>query len=122
MPIAVKGAKTPKGHEYVHMICSGDISGPDAEGVLAKMAPGQELAGRGIMSVIEPGAKYSPEARNVFTRNNGSENGNPVAIVVTNAPVRVMLSFIIRLSSAAKHTRFFSTEADALAFLDEKLG
>lgn len=34
---------------------------------------------------------------------------------------RGMLGFIIRISGASAATRFFSAEADALAWIDEKL-
>ena len=79
-------------------------------------------AGLPILAVVTEGAKFSPEARQAFTKMNanGAQQA-PVAVVVSSAPLRVMLGFIIRLSGASSVTKFFGTEADALTWLEEKL-
>ena len=124
MPITIAKAKSPKGHEYARMISSGEVTAVDAENVYAKYSPTGAFYDMGILALVDPGAKFSPEARQVFTKAGGgpAANPKPVAIVVTSAPLRVLLSFIIRMSGAAGNTRFFANEGEALAFIDEKLG
>jgi hypothetical protein len=122
MPMDITKAKTKKGHEYIKIHSYGDVSAGDAEALNAKLA-GADYADRAIFATVDSGAKFSSEARQAFTKTNSNvENPKPVAIVVTSAPLRVMLSFIIRMSSAAQNTKFFANEAEALAFIDEKLG
>ncbi len=124
MPMQITLQKTPKGKDYVRFFSSGEVTAEDAEGMSRLIAPGTPMSNKAILAVVEPGAKFSPEARQAFTKTGTAEAGapaNPVAIVVTSAPVRVMLSFIIRMSGAAANTRFFANEPDAMAFLEEKL-
>jgi hypothetical protein len=124
MPMTIAKAKTAKGHEYLKIHSFGDVTAADAEALNKTLVPGGENADRAILASVAAGAQFSPEARQAFTRTNGNntENPKPVAIVVTSAPLRVMLSFIIRMSGAAANTKFFGNEADALAFIEEKMG
>ena len=122
MPMQITLQKTPRGKDYVRFLSSGDVTAEDAEGMSKLIAPGTPMSNKAILAVVEPGAKFSPEARQAFTKSGGAEGAaNPVAIVVTSAPVRVMLSFIIRMSGAAANTRFFANEPDALTYIEEKL-
>lgn len=124
MPLIITPHKTPKGKDYVRFYSSGDVTAEDAAGMNKLIAPGMPMSNKAILAVVESGAKFSPEARQAFTKGNAQTDAsaNPVAIVVTSAPLRVMLSFIIRMSGAAAYTRFFANEPDALAFIEEKLG
>ena len=122
MPMDITKAKTKKGHEDVKIHSHGEVGAADAEAMNLKLAQA-DFADRAIYATVDSTAKYSSEARQAFTRTNSNvANPKPVAVVVTIAPLRVMLSFIIRMSSAAQNTKFFANEADALAFIDEKLG
>ncbi len=124
MPMNVTKAKTPKGHTYLKIHSSGDVTAADADALNKTLVPGGENADLAIFATVDSGAKFSPEARQAFTQTNNTkvENPKPVAIVVTSAPLRVMLSFVIRMSGSAGNTRFFANEAAALAFIEEKLG
>lgn len=124
MPMDITKAKTKKGHTYLRIHSHGDVTAADAEALNKSMVPGAENADLAIFATVDSGAKFSPEARSAFTRTNANtvENPKPVAIVVTSAPLRVMLSFIIRMSGAAVNTRFFANEGEALGFIEEKLG
>ena len=124
MPMDVKKSKTPKGQTYLKIHSHGDVTAADAEALNKSMLPGAENADLAILATVDSNAKFSPEARSAFTRSGGNTNENPkpVAVVVTSAPLRVMLSFIIRMSGAASNTRFFGTEPEALTYIEEKLG
>lgn len=125
MPLIFSPAVTSKGHAYLRTVSSGQVTEADANGLNAVVAVGARHAGLPILGLVEPGATFSAEARKAFTSGNDGTNDmtdlKPVAIVVSSAPLRVMLGFIIRISGASGATRFFSAEADALAWIDEKL-
>jgi hypothetical protein len=71
------------------------------------------------LSIIEPGTDYTPEARKTFTAMGGGDPSKamPVAIVVTNAAMRVLISFVIRIAGAAGNTKFFPSEDEAKKWL-----
>lgn len=120
MPMTITPSKTPKGKPYLRMMSSGDVSAADGEGLTKTIAPGSPLANMAILGMVADGARFSPDGRHAFTRSGAMDEGQaPVAVVVNSAPLRVMLTFVIRISGAA--TRFFNSETDALAWLDEKL-
>lgn len=122
MPISFAAAKTPQGKPYLRTVSSGVVTAADAQSLTTTLAPGQPLAGLPILSLVDPGATFSAEARQAFTAIGGEgAAAMPVAVVVSSAPMRVMLGFIIRLSGAAAATRFFGKEEEALAWLEEKL-
>ena len=123
MPMDVAKAKTPKGKQYLKIHSHGDVTAADAEALNKSMEPGAPNADLAICATVDSAAKFSPEARQAFTRsgNQPGQTQMPVAVVVTSAPLRVMLTFIIKMSGSASSTRFFANEGDALAFIDEKL-
>ena len=45
----------------------------------------------------------------------------PVGIVLNSAPLRVVMSFVIRVSGSSDFTKFFSTEEEAKAWVIERL-
>src|SRR4051812_45403799 len=118
MPMLISKAKTTKGNEYVRMHSSGEVNAADAESMNKTISPGSAMADMAILGLVEPGTSYSPEARQAFTKSGGGTK--PVAIVVTGAPLRVMLTFVVRMSGAAANTKFFSNEPDALSWIDER--
>ena len=122
MPMDTSKAKTPKGKQYLKIHSHGEVTAADAEALNKSMEPGGPNADLAICATVDSAAKFSPEARQAFTRtNNNGANPMPVAVVVTSAPLRVMLTFIIKMSGSASTTRFFANEGEALAFIDEKL-
>lgn len=123
MPIVFAADKTPKGNPFVRTMSSGAVTAADAQALNAALVPGQPLSGLALLGVVAPGASFSAEARQAFTTGNNDPTAKrmPVAVVVSSAPLRVMISFIIRIAGSADETRFFSNEAEALAWIDEKL-
>lgn len=121
MPMTFTKGLTPQGRPYGRVFSSGEVTPEDAEAGAKQWAPGGEYANTALLAVVDPSAKYSPEARQIFTK--GQANGTqPIAIVVSNTPTRVMLSFVVRAMGASPTTRFFKTEAEGLAFIDASLG
>ena len=124
MPITFSVHQTPGGKTYVRTHSFGVVTGDDAETIMSKMRVGAELHGAGVLSVSDNGTDLKPEARRVFTEDPGTQGSQlraPVAIVLTSAPLRVMMSFVIRVSGSAAYTKFFSNEDEAKQWLHERL-
>lgn len=120
MPVSHAMKQLPGGELYVRTVQSGKVTGAAAERLVHLMGPGQPLHGLPVLSVVESGAEFDPEARKLFIAMGDPARGarSPrVAVVVTSPPLRMMMSFITRLSGAAEVTRFFVDEADAQAWL-----
>ena len=124
MPMNLTKAVSPKGQTYCRIHSFGEVTPQDAETAAKHWGPGGEFFDRAMVAIVDSGAKFSPEARQVFTKvgaTGDASQAKPVAVVVSNAPLRVMLGFIIRASGAAPQTKFFGTEAEAIAYIDEKV-
>ena len=109
------------GKGYVHALGTGTVTSEEATGLMTRIAPGGELTGLPILAVIEGKVDLEPEARKAFATLN-SRDGTPVkvALVTPNAPMRVLLSFVIRLSPQVNETKFFGDAAEALAWLEKE--
>lgn len=124
MPITFTVHETPKGNRYVRTHSFGVVTGEDAEAMMSQMRPGQPLEGVGVLSIADDGTDLRPEARRVFTETpaeGGSQLRKPIGIVLTSAPLRVMMSFVIRVSGSSSYTKFFAKEEEAKAWIIEKL-
>ncbi len=121
MPISLVPAQTRSGHFYLRTVSTGEVNAADAVKLNEAISPDGKWPDLPILGLVESGASFSSEARQALTAGKTStgQGTKPVAIVVTNAPLRVMLSFVIRISGAVESTRFFSTEAHALGWLDD---
>ena len=120
MPISHSLKQSPNGELYVRTQQSGKVTGEDAKHFMRLLAPGQPLHGLPVLSVGESGSEFDPEARKVFTAMADPASAakvSRVAIVVSSAPLRVMLRFITRLSGSNDLTRFFTTEREAESWL-----
>lgn len=119
MPLTFNVQKSPKDHPYLRTVSSGTVSAEDSNGLLAVVGPGQPHANMPILSIIEPGTDYTAEARKTFTAigTNDGMKPLPVAVVVNNAALRVLISFVLRIAGAAGYTKFFSTEDEAKTWL-----
>jgi hypothetical protein len=112
--------KSPKDRTYIRTVSSGTVTAEDSAALMAVLAPGQPNAGVPMLSIVEAGAEFTPEARKTFTAvGGGSGEGkrNMVAVVVTSAALRVLISFVLRIAGAADSTKFFATEDEAKKWL-----
>ncbi len=79
--------------------------------------------GRPLLAIQDPQSRFTVEGRQAFV--TFGEVIPAVAVVVTSAPLRVMLNFVIRAGTAAtkqqNNVRFFSNESEALAWLDSEM-
>lgn len=120
MPMTITTAKSPTGFHYLRVLALGTVTVDDAVALNATIKAGGPHATTPILGLVESGAEFSAEARQALTSGGKREGeGNKTAIVVTSAPLRVMLTFVVRISGGAETTRFFSAEGAALAWLED---
>ena len=121
MPLAFAKKTLSNGKAYVHAVGTGAVSGDEARELMTRIAPGADLAALPIFALIEGKVDLQPEARKAFAKLTSAE-GTPVkvALVTPNAPMRVLLSFVIRLSPQVNDTKFFGDATEALAWLEKE--
>lgn len=112
--------KSPAGRNYLRTVSSGLVSAADVKQLASVISPGQPHHGLSILSLVEPGADFAPEARKQFGTMGGGKDVK-AAVVVPSAPLRVMIAFIVKVAGAGDTTQFFATEAEAKRWLFEKL-
>jgi hypothetical protein len=126
MPIQYALHTTAQGRRVLRSRSSGLLTAEDALGLRAAITPGGAHHGLALLALTDAGTTFTPESRKAFVEIG---DGPPlVAIVVGSTATRVMLNFIVkagqglgRAPATASQTRFFSTEAEAEAWLDERL-
>lgn len=119
MALSFTVQKFADGRTYLRSVSTGHVTGADASVLMARMGEGAEYEGTPLLAVLDGKVELDPEARKLFSSLNRPGIKVPlVAIVTPNAPLRVMLSFVLRISGTAAGTRFFATEAEALAWLE----
>ncbi|NUM25866.1 MAG: STAS/SEC14 domain-containing protein [Candidatus Buchananbacteria bacterium] len=70
------------------------------------------------LSLVSQSAHYpSPRARAIFAEMAGKEQLERIAVVAPNTLSRAIMGFVIRAANAKKPIKFFSTRADASAWL-----
>lgn len=120
MPLHMTVEKFADGRRYVRSVSEGKVTGDDARKLMERIAPGTELERVPMLSVMEGKVDLDPEARKVFTSLNqrAGQYSMKVAIVTANAPLRVMLSFVLRIAGQANDTKFFANEPEGLKWLE----
>ncbi len=120
MPIQYAVTRTPKGHEIFRTESTGEVNEAHAREYRDKVL-GPEGGGRPLLAVIRKDVDMSSAARKEFSSISGTnaDDSAAMAFVVESTPLRVMMSFIFRV---VRYTpKMFSTETEALAFLDAEL-
>lgn len=123
MPMTWSSRQTPGGRSYLRTASSGLVTDADTQNFSGVIAPGGPHYLNSVLAIVEPGTEFSPEARKAFMGMGAVEVGPKVyvAVVVSNAALRVLLSFVIRMSGAVSSTRFFDGEDAAARWLHESL-
>lgn len=123
MPITCTIEESPKGRKYVRTHAFGVVTGEDATAVMERMRPGNEWHGYGVLSVADSSTELQPEARRTFTsqQNVPVTERPPTAMIVTSAPLRITISFVMKVSGSAPNTKFFGSEAEGTAWLISEL-
>ncbi|PZR08679.1 MAG: hypothetical protein DI536_24585 [Archangium gephyra] len=111
--------KPPGGRNYLRTVSSGTVTAEDVKTFAAAIQPGQPFFNTAILSVMEPGTDFTPQARKMFGEMGGAAGATrpPTAVVVASAPMRVLISFVLKVSGAAEATRFFANEPEAQRWL-----
>lgn len=122
MPIQMTVEHFADGRRYGRTVSTGKVSASDVSELLRRTGPGGDLAGTALLSVMEGGVELDPEARKAFAAMNaasakGGQQGK-IALVTPSAPLRVLLSFVLRVTGGAVSMKFFSNEAEAMTWLE----
>jgi hypothetical protein len=121
MPLIATPSQLPSGARCVRLEGRGDITKEDAEAVSKELGAGGPLSGVPILALTRDVRSVSPEARHVFGgRGDLSAPATWTAVVVTSPVVRVTTNFVMRINKA-KRQRLFSTEAEAVQWLEERI-
>jgi len=120
MPLTVTVDQFKDGRRYVRTLLEGVVSAEDARPIATRMSLGGDLRGTSLLCVMAPKAELASEARKVFAAISGAddEEKSKIAVVAQSAPVRVTLSFVLRIAGMSEHTKFFSKEAEAVSWLE----
>lgn len=123
MPISVAIEKTPGGVEFVRAESAGVVTAADAHGLMDPLWTGGAHHDKALLAVVTPGSEFSKEARSVLAGKDPERNAKelPIALVVENAPMRVMMSFVFKMAGASSRSRAFATEAEAKSWMFSKL-
>lgn len=121
MPITWEIKKTPGGMPYSRSTASGHITMDDVTKLKQVSAPGGAIHGLSSVAINQPDMVIEPEARRAFADMVAESQGGHYALVVSSAPMRVMMGFILRISGRASNTQIFGDEAAATAWVAEKL-
>lgn len=119
MPIVVTEGKTPRGARMMRAAVSGHISLADAQGMASYMQPGQPFHQALVLCTVDKSTQYSAESRKFFGTMPGLYK--LMATVVTSSILRAAINFMQRMTGS-NDLRMFNTEAEGLAWLDEKGG
>lgn len=123
MPISYDIEKTPGGVEFVCAHSSGVVTADDAHRLMDPLWTGGAHHDKALLAVVTPGSDFSKEARSVLSGKDVERNAKelPIALVVENAPMRVMMSFIFKMAGASSRSRAFATEAEARSWMFSRL-
>lgn len=123
MSLTWSSPTSPGGRTYLRTVSAGLVTEGDAQHFNHVIGKGQLHRGRSILAIVEAGAEFTPEARTAFMGMGSVESTGVIhlAIVVSSAPLRVLLSFVIRMSGGVSNTRFFENEAAATRWLHQSL-
>lgn len=116
MPIVTEEGKTPKGKRMLLAKVSGHVSLAEATAMGDLLKPGNPFHGALVFCVVDKTTDYHPDARRHFNTFNG--NYSKMATVVTSAMLRAAINFMIRVTGTSATVQMFTTESDAIAWLD----
>lgn len=112
------------GRKFLRSVSTGKVTGEDARAMMMRIAPGTELEGLSLLAMMEGKVDLEPEARKIFASLNNAPSAKKmkVAVVTASAPLRVTMSFILRIAGQADATKFFPNEEEARGWLETQAG
>lgn len=120
MVIETKQLKTASGHPVLRANFQGDITVADARGYHESVIPGGRFERHGHLVVGNISGVSADVKKVLSSRAPDPKNPDPVAIVLESALARMAAGLALRLTNN-ENTEFFKSEADALAWLDERM-
>ena len=114
MPFQFEEAVTPQGKPLLRVHAQGEVALADAQELEARLE-GRNRRWR-VISIVDKGTEYAPPARKYFP--NLQHKYSAMAAVVTSPIVRAAINMMMRLSGQAPDLRLFTSEEEALAWLD----
>lgn len=121
MSLKIRKETTASGLTYAHVEVFGQITAEIANEIMAATHQGGAFSGLPRLYLSDQNTELPSEAREIFTRKYPGEINPPSAIVISNAVQRVMMNFVMRVSSTT-HIRLFSDRVAALSWLEETAG
>ena len=119
MPYEISTFALPCGARAARVKISGIFDGHEARSAMGNWAPGGPLHGVPGLVLTQEVKEATPEARSFYAGWKETSPTEWLAVVVTNPVLRVMGNFILRVSKSTRR-KMFTTEAEALKWLDER--
>ena len=116
MPILTEEGKTPEGKRIMLAKVSGHVTLADAQAMGDLLKPGNLFHGAKVLCLVDKSTDYHPDARRHFSTFNG--NFSKMATVVTSVLVRAAINFMMRVTGSGREMQMFTTEAEAVKWLD----
>ncbi|HEY8212461.1 MAG TPA: hypothetical protein VIG99_33490 [Myxococcaceae bacterium] len=120
MPCEVSTFQLPGGARCVRVDVSGILTGDEANTAIGHLEPGGSYHGLSLMVCGQEMKSMTTEARAVFGNRRSPPPTEWMAIVLTNPILRVTSNFILRMNGNVRR-RLFSTEREAVHWLDERV-
>jgi len=121
VPYAVSAMNLPSGACYLRVVGSGVISKEDADYLMSFVGEEGSRPGVPFLVLAEKIESISPEALSSF--NSGDPNATKAwsGVVVSNPLIRVTANFMLRLKNRRNKVKMFSSETEAIRWLDERV-
>jgi hypothetical protein len=117
MPFQFDQATTASGLRYLIVDASDQVGMDDGLALEAWLLPGQPHNLGYILSRVAKGTEYSPEVRKFFSTY---DKMTAIAVVVTSPIVRAAINMMVRFGTTKARLRMFTSEPEALAWLESQ--
>lgn len=117
MPYAISIINLPSGTRCLRANASGDITGTDVDLLYTHEAV---MAGMPMLIVTHEVRNYDSEARKQLAKYSARENQPWAAAVISSQMVSALGTLIKRVNHATKF-KSFSTETEAIQWLEERV-
>lgn len=120
MPYAITTFTLPCGVRCVRVVGSGHIVKEDADHLMSVIGQGGSESGRPKLFLAQEVKSIASEARSLFSSGFDPKDQSWSGLVVTNPLIRMTSNLMSRVSGYRK-SKMFSTEEEAIRWLDERV-
>jgi hypothetical protein len=121
VPIEVSELKTKSGHPVLRANFLSEVTVPEARAYHEQIRPGGKYDGWGHLAAGNVSGVSNDVRKVLGSQRPDPLNPPPVAVILSSALARMAASLAMRLSENP-NTESFKTEAEAMAWLDERMG